>query len=340
MSLGRRALIALLPILRTVGGTQSRSLAFSTAPAALFASSSSSLASRGGVCRTSSVSWALAFACSVPSLRSASAVRAYSSAPSSCSATMEIAQFPCLSDNYGYLLHCKETGATAAIDTPEVDPYLEQLEKKGWKLTHILNTHHQHDHAGGNLGLKSATKCHIVGPRGEASKIPGIDTPVDQGDTIKVGNLVGNVINVGGHTKGHVAYYFEKLGVAFVGDSLFAMGCGRMFEGTYDQMYASLQRLAALPDDTAIYCAHEYTQANGKFALSVEPGNEALQQRMKEVADARSKGQPTVPTTMKLEKATNPFLRWDSKEIQKGFGLEGSDGLAVFSECRKRKDTF
>jgi len=253
---------------------------------------------------------------------------------------MEIEQFQCLSDNYGYLLHCKETGATAAIDTPDVDPYLKKLDTKGWKLTHILNTHHHHDHAGGNMGIKTATKCHIVGPKGEADKIPGIDTAVDQGDTIKIGNLVGNVINVGGHTKGHIAYYFEKLGVAFVGDSLFAMGCGRMFEGTYDQMYASLQRLAALPDDTTIYCAHEYTQANGKFAVSVEPGNEALQTRIKEVADARSKNLPTVPTTMKLEKATNPFLRWDSPEIRKNFGLEGADGLAVFSECRKRKDTF
>ena len=170
-------------------------------------------------------------------------------------------------------------------------PICQVLKTKGWKLTHILNTHHHHDHAGGNLELKKATSCTIIGPKGEADKIPGIDTAVDQGDTIKVGNQVARVLNVGGHTKGHVAFHFEDAGIAFVGDSLFAMGCGRMFEGTYEQMYASLQNLASLPDETAIYCAHEYTQANGKFAMSVEPGNEALQKRVKEVMSLALHGQ-------------------------------------------------
>lgn len=252
---------------------------------------------------------------------------------------LEIHQFPCLNDNYGYLVHEPTSGATAAIDTPEVEPILKALDEKGWRLTHILNTHHHYDHAGGNEALKAATGCQIIGPKNEAAKIPGIDLPVGEGDEVTLGAVTAQVLDVPGHTAGHIAYYFAEAGVAFVGDTLFALGCGRLFEGTPEQMWTSLQKLMALPDDTVVYCAHEYTQANARFALSVEPENAALVTRAKEIDAARAAGRPTVPTTIGLEKATNPFLRPMSPDLQAHVAASGSL-VDVFAETRARKDRF
>ncbi len=249
-------------------------------------------------------------------------------------------QFPCLSDNYGYLLHDPETGATAAIDTPEVAPILKALEEKGWTLTHILNTHHHFDHAGGNLELKEKTGCTIIGPKGEAPRIPGIDIALGDGDICEFGSRKAQVLEVGGHTLGHIAYYFPQDGIAFVGDALFALGCGRIFDGTAEQMWGSLQKLMGLPDETVVYCAHEYTQANARFAATIEPANEALQARIKEIDAKRAEGKPTVPTTIGLEKATNPFLRPMSEEVQKTLNLVGAPLVDVFAETRARKDSF
>lgn len=253
---------------------------------------------------------------------------------------VEIEQFSCLSDNYGYLLHDPETNITCAIDTPDAAAILDALSRRGWRLTHILNTHHHFDHAGCNIALKDQTGCEIIGPAGEAGKIPGIDRAVDQGDIIHLGALTLHVLNVGGHTLGHIAYYLPDEKIAFVGDSLFALGCGRMFEGTPEQMWTSLSRLRDLPDDTLIYCAHEYTQSNAAFALSVDPQNAALQKRCAEIADLRAAGQPTVPSLLGLEKQTNPFLRPEDSQIQEQIGLIGGDPVTVFAEIRRLKDHF
>ena len=253
---------------------------------------------------------------------------------------LEVHQFPCLSDNYGFLIHDREQNLTATIDTPEVGPIEAALAEKGWKLTHILNTHHHFDHAGGNEALKSKTGCQIVGPRADKARIPGIDITVGDNDTFQFGNHAAKVFDVPGHTKGHIAYWFEEDGMAFVGDTLFALGCGRLFEGTPDQMWTSLQKLMAMPDDTVIYCAHEYTQANAKFALTVEPGNADLVDRSKQIDAMRAKGTPTVPTTLGLEKKTNPFLRPMSENLQATLNMAGASLVDVFAETRRRKDNF
>lgn len=190
---------------------------------------------------------------------------------------------------------------------PEVEPIEKALEEKGWTLTHILNTHHHFDHAGGNLELKARHGCTIVGSRGDRERIPGIDVEVSDGETFDLGSATADVVEVPGHTSGHIAYHFAETGVAFVGDTVFALGCGRLFEGTPTQMWTSIQKLMALPDDTVLYCAHEYTQANAAFALSVDPDNAALVARSAEIDDLRAAGTPTVPTTLGVEKATNPF---------------------------------
>lgn len=255
-------------------------------------------------------------------------------------AKLEIHQFPCLNDNYGYLVHEPSSGKTAAIDTPEVKPILAALEEKGWTLTHILNTHHHFDHAGGNAELKEKTGCTVIGPKGEKDKIPGIDRAVGEGDIVELGAARARVIEVPGHTSGHIAYSFDEEHIAFVGDTLFALGCGRLFEGTPQQMWTSLGKLMALPDDTTVYCAHEYTQANARFALSVEPQNAALVARAKEIDEKRARGEWTVPTTIGLEKATNPFLRAASADLRRTVGLEAAKDVDVFAETRKRKDNF
>jgi hydroxyacylglutathione hydrolase len=253
---------------------------------------------------------------------------------------LEVIQFPCLSDNYGYLIHDQANNLTAAIDTPEVAPINEALEARGWRLTHILNTHHHFDHAGGNLELKQQWDCTIVGAKNDAERIPGIDVALSDGDTFEFGDYTATIFDVSGHTLGHIAFYFPGEEVLFSGDALFALGCGRLFEGSPAQMWDSLQKLKALPDSTTVYCAHEYTAANAAFALSVEPDNKDLQARCAEIKALRAANKPTVPSNLGIEKATNPFLRPDSPDLQKVVGLDGSDLVAVFAETRKRKDNF
>ena len=253
---------------------------------------------------------------------------------------LEIYQIPCLQDNYGFLVHDPETGATATIDTPEVAQINQALAAKGWRLTHILNTHHHFDHAGGNEELKAQWNCQVVGAAIDAERIPGIDVALADGDTLTLGSKQARIIEVPGHTSGHIAYYFAADEVAFVGDTLFALGCGRLFEGTPEQMSESLGKIMALPDATTVYCAHEYTEANAAFAVTMEPANPALQQRVKEIQSLRAAGKPTVPTSIGLERATNPFVRSDSAELQAVLNLSGADEVAVFAETRRRKDHF
>lgn len=253
---------------------------------------------------------------------------------------LEVYQFPCLQDNYGFLIHDSATGATAAIDTPEVAPINRALADKGWQLTHILNTHHHFDHAGGNDALKAQWQCQVVGAAIDAERIPGIDLEVKDGESLAFGSAQAEVLEVPGHTSGHIAYYFAEAQIAFVGDTLFALGCGRLFEGTPQQMNDSLNKLMALPDDTMVYCAHEYTEANAAFAATVEPDNPALQQRIQDIQRLREAGQPTVPTSIGLERATNPFVRADSSELQSVLGMVGADAVDVFAETRRRKDHF
>jgi hydroxyacylglutathione hydrolase len=253
---------------------------------------------------------------------------------------IEIHMFPCLSDNYGYLIHDAENDLTAAIDTPSAAAIQAALRAKGWRLTHIFNTHHHADHAGGNVELKGRTGCQIVGPRADARRIPGIDVQYGDGDTFMFGGHPVEVFDTPGHTSGHIVYYLPEDAVAFVGDTLFSLGCGRLFEGTPKQMWSSLQKVMRWPDDTVLYCAHEYTQANARFALTVEPGNDALVARSHAVDELRSRNEATVPSTLALEKATNPFLRPSSPEIQRTVGCDGSDLVEVFARVRALKDEF
>lgn len=220
---------------------------------------------------------------------------------------LTIHQFPCLSDNYGFLVRDQATGRTATIDTPDAEAILAELDRLGWTLDLILNTHWHPDHAGGNAAVKAATGATIVAPA-EVSRIAPLDREARDGDVIELGQTRFTVIETGGHTLGHVSYHDADDAIVFVGDTLFALGCGRLFEGTPEQMWTSLSRLAALPEETAVYCAHEYTAANARFALSVD-GDPAVRSRTDAVLAARQRGEPTVPTSIGLEKATNPFLR-------------------------------
>ena len=237
---------------------------------------------------------------------------------------LTVRQFPCLSDNYGFLAHDEATGATACIDTPDADAILAALAEAGWSLDLILNTHWHPDHAGGNVAIKAATGARIIGPA-EVTRISPLDRTVAGGDVVELGDTRFSVIDTGGHTLGHIAYLDSAAGVAFVGDTLFALGCGRLFEGTAAQMWASLSRLAALPDETLVYCAHEYTASNARFALTVDP-DPALKARSEAIFAARARGEATVPTTIGLEKATNPFLRAGDAE--------------AFAAVRAAKDGF
>ena len=251
---------------------------------------------------------------------------------------LEIHQFPCLSDNYGFLLHDPASGETACIDTPDAGACLREAEAKGWRITQIWNTHWHPDHAGGNTAIKAATGCTIVAPEAEAAKIAGVDRTVGDGDEVRLGDHLARVIDVGGHTLGHIAYHLADDGIAFIGDSLFALGCGRMFEGTPPQFWASLSRLKALPPETVLYCAHEYTQSNARFALHADPGNAALRAYAEDVAAKRAKGEPTVPTRLDKELAANPFLRADDPAMQARWG--GGDAVATFAALRAAKDSF
>jgi len=251
---------------------------------------------------------------------------------------LEIHQFPCLSDNYGFLIHDPDSGETACIDTPDAAEYLRQAETRGWSITQIWNTHWHADHAGGNEELKRATGCLVTAPAGDAAKIAAVDRTVSQGDRVSLGAFSAEVIDVGGHTLGHIAYHLPQARVAFVGDSLFALGCGRMFEGTPPQFWASLSRLKALPPETVLYCAHEYTAANAKFALHADPDNQALAAYADEIAGKRARGEWTVPTKLERELATNPFLRADTPELQARWG--GSEASETFAALRAAKDGF
>ena len=253
---------------------------------------------------------------------------------------LEIFQFPCLGDNYGVLVHDPESHQTASIDTPEADAIQAALKTKGWTLTHILNTHHHFDHTGGNEALKAEYGCKIIGPAEEASRIPGIDSEIKEGETFSLGTHVAQVFDTPGHTAGHISFWFEHDKVIFVGDTLFAMGCGRLFEGTPAMMWNSLQKIMGLPKETQIYCGHEYTLGSAEFALTIEPENEDLKARYKVVQDLREKGEPTLPTTLEEELATNPFLRPSSPEIQKKLGMVGASDLDVFTKIRALKDDY
>lgn len=249
-------------------------------------------------------------------------------------------QFPCLSDNFGVLLHDPATGTTASIDAPEAAAVEAALKTTGWMLTDILVTHHHADHTQGIAELKKKYGCRVTAPRAEAAKIPDVDVQVSEGDTVKVGNLAGRVIETPGHTSGHIAYVFDADKLAFVGDTLFSVGCGRVIEGTHEQMWNSLLKLRALPDDTQYYCGHEYTQSNIKFALTIEPDNAALRARAKEAAALRAAGKPTLPATIGAEKAENCFLRADVPAVAAAVGMSGRAPAEVFAEIRTRKNNF
>lgn len=254
--------------------------------------------------------------------------------------TLEIVQIPVLNDNYVYLLREPQSGAVGVVDPAVHEPVLAELKRRNWLLTHILNTHHHPDHVGGNMALKDATGCKVIGPEADADRIPGLDIAVGDNEGINLGDETARVFDVPGHTKGHIAYWFADSQALFCGDTLFALGCGRLFEGTPAQMWSSLSKLRGLPDATRVYCAHEYTESNARFAVTVEPGNETLQQRYRRIRELRAEGKPTVPSTLGEEKATNPFLRPMSDNIRLNLNMAGADDVAVFAEVRKRKDTF
>ena len=251
---------------------------------------------------------------------------------------LTIHQFPCLKDNYGVLIHESETGLTAAIDAPCAAKVRQALAEKGWRLSHILTTHHHADHTGGNLALKQETGCLVVGPRGEAARIPGIDVEVGEGGAVEFGSFRVRVLETPGHTLGHVSYWIPEACVAFVGDTLFAMGCGRVLEGSHEMMWNSLQKIAALPRDTQIYCGHEYTQANAQFGLTIEPDNEALQKRAQEITALRAEGKASLPTRIDIELETNVFLRPHIAAIRNKLNMRASADWRVFGEMRERKN--
>ena len=248
--------------------------------------------------------------------------------------------FRCLKDNYGVLIHDSASGATAAIDAPEAAPVEAALRATGWTLTDILVTHHHADHTGGIAELKKKYNCRVVAPKAEAGKIPLVDQTVREGDKVSVGKLTANVIETPGHTLGHITYWFHGDKLAFAGDTLFSIGCGRVSEGTPEMMWGSLKKLRDLPGETRVYCGHEYTLANIKFAQTIEPGNAALKARAAEAAKQIADGQWTIPTTIDEEKAANPFLRADMPSVAAAVGLAGKSAVEVFAEVRARKNKF
>jgi hydroxyacylglutathione hydrolase len=255
--------------------------------------------------------------------------------------TTHVCQFLCLKDNYGVLIHDSRTGATAAIDAPDSDAVIAAAQSRGWRPTDLLITHHHADHTQGIPGLRARwPELRVVGPAKEASRIRSLDLQVREGDYVRVGDLEAKVIETPGHTGGHIAYWFEEDEIAFCGDTLFALGCGRVFETPMAVMWDSLLKLARLPGETEVYCGHEYTAANAKFALTIEPDNALLRDRAERVAALRAAGEPTLPTTIAQELATNPFLRADQRTVQTAVGMAGSEPAAVFAEIRGRKDRF
>ncbi len=247
---------------------------------------------------------------------------------------------PCLSDNYAYLLHDAATGATAVIDVPEAGPVLAALAERNWTLTDILITHHHSDHIDGLAEVRAATGARVTGAAADAHRLPPLDRAVSEGDTVRIGPETAQVLDVPGHTVGHIAYHFAASRIVCTGDSLMALGCGRVVEGTMPQMWASLAKFAALPDDTLVCSGHEYAANNAKFALTIEPGNPDLISRTAGIAALRASGQPTVPSRLGEERATNPFLRAGLASVKAAIGLPGATDAEAFAEIRGRKDRF
>lgn len=252
----------------------------------------------------------------------------------------EIHQFPCLKDNYGVLVHDTEEGVTLSIDAPDAAAVKRALDERGWTLTHILVTHHHADHTAGIPALKSETGCTVIGPKAESVRVPCLDVGVSEPDTLALGRLEVKVLDTPGHTIGHITYWFPKASVAFVGDTLFAMGCGRVLEGTAETMWTSLRKIAALPRETVLYCGHEYTVSNGKFGVVIEPGNARLVERLAEAEASRAAGEPTLPTRVDLELETNVFLRADTTAIREQVNMLLVPDWKVFAELRTRKNRF
>lgn len=253
---------------------------------------------------------------------------------------LEIITVPCLSDNYAFVIHETESGQTAVVDVPEAKPILDLLEEKGWSLDHILITHHHDDHIMGVEDVRSATGASVSGGAPDAYRLPPLDSQLSDGDTFQLGAETCRVIDVSGHSLGHIAFIFDEALAAFTGDSLMAWGCGRVFEGTMDQQWATLQKFHDLPRAMNIYSGHEYTTSNGKFAQTIEPDNESYQARMKATDEARAKEEATVPSNLGLELATNPFLRANHPKIKAALGMEDATDAEVFAEIRTRKDNF
>ena len=255
-------------------------------------------------------------------------------------AGLRIEQIPVLRDNYVYLLRDEAEGACAAVDPSLAAPVLATLDRLGWTLTHVFNTHHHHDHTGGNLELKRATGCTIVGNGRDAARIPGIDIAVEDGGEAELGALRAKVMDVSGHTLGHIAFWFASERAVFCGDTLFSLGCGRLFEGTPAQMWTSLKKLAGVPSQTPVFCGPGYPHINARFALTLDPDNPALRRRAAEVQALRTQGRPTVPSLLADERAANPFLRADDPALLTAAGLDGLEPVAAFAEIRRRKDAF
>ena len=252
----------------------------------------------------------------------------------------EVVQFNARSDNFGVLLHDPQSGATAAIDAPDADAVMKEAQQRGWRLSHIFVTHKHLDHIEGIPALKAAYDCSVVGPEKSAHETGMYGRQVTHGDSFDWGGTRFNVLETPGHTLDHVSYHVPEQTLVFVGDTIFSLGCGRVIEGTHEMMWQSILRLRALPNETRLYCGHEYTLANGKFAVTIEPDNPALRERMAEVERLAANGRPTLPTTIGREKATNPFLRADDPDVMSKLGIKGGDPARVFAEIRTRKDRF
>lgn len=253
---------------------------------------------------------------------------------------LSVELIPALRDNYIYLVRDQETNTTAVVDPAESGPVIEALSRRGWTLDLILNTHHHGDHTAGNGDLKTKYGARLIGPSAESARIDAMDEMVAEGDTVMIGASVGHVLDTPGHTRGHIAFHFPDSAVLFAGDTLFVLGCGRLFEGTPEDMWRSLSKFLPMPDETRVYCGHEYTVSNARFAVTVDPLNRALESRAREVEDMRARLEPTIPTTMGQERATNPFLRPDDPGIRHALDMLDADTVAVFAEIRARKDAF
>ncbi|MGR3713294.1 MAG: hydroxyacylglutathione hydrolase [Shimia sp.] len=252
----------------------------------------------------------------------------------------QIVTIPCLSDNYAFLIHDDQSGETALVDAPEAGPILAALTDLGWTLSHVLLTHHHWDHVDGLADVLAAHPAKVVGATADASRLPPLDLQLAEGDTVTIGGEDAQVIDVSGHTMGHIAFYFPDTAAVFTADSLMALGCGRLFEGPPEVMFDSLAKLAALPAETTVCSGHEYTEANARFAVTIDPDNTALADRVAQIRIARAQGEPTVPSTLAEELATNPFLRGHDPSIQATLGMQGAEPVEVFAEIRQRKDNF